>query len=510
MRRWIALLGAFSLAACTAGPDYRRPDLALPAQWNSEVLLSAQERENLAEWWTYFGDPVLQALVRQAVARNLNIRLEIARVREARARLGFAHANQFPTTALQVDAARQQGATGIGGFGGSDAGLGAGFGDLGSDGGGFGGDDIGAFNFFSIAGVLNYEVDLWGRLDRIEESARAALFASIFARDAVALMVITDVVTTYFRLLGAERQLVIALRTVRSRERNFELERARYINGATDQLTFRQSQAELERVRAQVPPLREQVRDLESALSVLIGESAREIMQERRMPRGSLLALNLPTVMPDLLPSALIERRPDIRAAEAALIAANANVGAVKAVYFPRLNLSGLIGLEALKIDDLFGSSADNWSIGSSLLTPLLYFGRIRADVERARAIRRQAEVQYRRTVQTAFQEVRNALTSLQIANERLEARLRQIKALQRTLALARIRYRAGYSSFIEVLDAQRQLFNAELAATQAGRDRYIATATLFKALGGGWRAEEVEESAGDYTVHETSEKTAS
>lgn len=481
---WLACLIAFGLTACTVGPDYRRPDLDLPQQWNSEVLLSAQERESLAGWWAYFEDPVLQALVEQAVVRNLDIQLELARVREARARLGFAQAEQYPTIDLQLDAARQQSAAA---FGVGSQGAGSGLGGDGAS-GGFGSGGSETFNLFSVAGVLNYEVDLWGRLDRLEESARASLFSSIFTRDAVALMVITDVVTTYFRLLGAERQLTIALRTVRSRERGFELERARYENGATDQLTFRQAQAEMARVRAQVPPLKEQVRDLESALSVLIGESAREIIQERRMVRGDLPELILPTRMPDLLPSTLIERRPDIRAAEAALIATNANVGAVKASYFPRLNLSALIGLQALEIGDLFSDEADNWSVGGSLLTPLLYFGRVQTDVETARAIRQQAEVQYRRTVQTAFQEVRNALTFLQIANQRLAARLRQIDALQRTLSLARTRYQAGYSSFIEVLDAQRQLLNAQLAATQANRDRYIATATLFKALGGGWQ----------------------
>ncbi|MDQ3797472.1 MAG: TolC family protein [Pseudomonadota bacterium] len=311
MRKWISLLvGALTVAACTMGPEYHRPELELPARWSSEVLLSSKERANLALWWTYFKDPALTALVKRAVAHNLNIRLQIARVREARARLGFAQAEQYPTIGVQADAFRTYAGTGgISGFGNQTQGIGGGLGTQGA-GGGFstGGD---AFNIFSIAGVLNYEVDLWGRLDRLEEAARARLFSSIFTHDAVRIAVITDVVTTYFQLLGAERQLAIALRTLRSRERSFELERARYENGATDQLSFRQAQAELESVRAQVPPLRGQVRNLESALSVLVGESAREIIQERRLPRGSLSALDLPTRMPNLLPSALIERRPE-------------------------------------------------------------------------------------------------------------------------------------------------------------------------------------------------------
>ncbi|MBA3731132.1 MAG: TolC family protein [Gammaproteobacteria bacterium] len=211
------------------------------------------------------------------------------------------------------------------------------------------------------------------------------MFQSIFARDAVGLMVITDVVTTYFRLLGAEQQLAIALRTVSSRERGFTVERARYENGAADQLSFRQTQAELESVRAELPPLRQQVRDLESALSVLVGDSAREIIQARRVPRGVLAGLSLPARMPSVLPSSLIERRPDIRASEAALMAANANIGATKAQYFPRLNLGALVGFQAVQIGDLFDDSSESWSASGSLLTPLLYFRRIEADVERAR-----------------------------------------------------------------------------------------------------------------------------
>ncbi|MDQ3797473.1 MAG: TolC family protein, partial [Pseudomonadota bacterium] len=164
-----------------------------------------------------------------------------------------------------------------------------------------------------------------------------------------------------------------------------------------------------------------------------------------------------------------------------------------KTQYFPTLNLSGLLGLRAIGIDNLFSDSADTYTATSSLLTPLFYFGRIQANVEQARALRQQAKVQYRRNVQTAFREVRDALTFLNIANQRLNARRKQIVALRRTLALARIRYKAGYSGFIEVLDAERRLLGAELAATRADRDRYIATANLFRALGGGWLGEEIE-----------------
>lgn len=467
MRNFLSALSAIAfLAGCSVGPDYQRPDLDLPEDWQDQAMPPAEQSKDWTEWWRRYDDPALEALVARATSANLDLREQTARVREARARLGLSEAQQLPSLDLQADAARQRT---------SEAAAATGPGGVGND--------------FRIAGSLAYELDLWGRLDSATEAARGRLLESAFTREAVRLSVITDVVTTYFELRAAERQLRIAERTVDSRERSLEIERARYEGGETSRLTLRQAEAELETTRARIPPIRERINRLESALTVLIGGSPREIINARRgSTEGTPLEeIRLPEGRPDHLPSELLERRPDIRSAEGNLMAANADIGAARAEWYPSVNLNALIGTRAAETGDLFSADARTWSIGGSLLTPLVDFGRIRAQVDTAEALKEQAEINYARTVRTAFQEVRDALTLYEAAGERLAARRRQVQALEDNLAIARRRYESGYTSFIEVLDAQRGLLDAELAVTEAIRDRFTATASLYKALGGGW-----------------------
>lgn len=466
MRSPILLTAALLVTGCAVGPDYQRPDTTLPDQWRDPVMLDAEQRADWSTWWQRYDDPVLNRLVERATAKNLDIRQQVARVRQARAQLGLAEANQLPRLDVQADATRQQASE-------RAAAATAGTGE--------------PFSQYGVSAVLDYELDLWGRLDRAEEAARARLLESAFTADAVRLSVISDVVTTYFELRAAERQLEIAKRTVDARRRSYEILQSRYEAGAIADLPVRQAEAELETVRAQVPSLRRQVENLESALAVLVGRNPREIMATDSISGTPLRRIALPAERPEVLPSTLLERRPDIRAAEAALIAANADIGRAQAQWYPSVNLSAMVGTEALDTGDLFTAPADTWSAGASLLTPLLHFGRIEAEVDSAEAARDRAELQYRATVRTAFREVRDALTLLETANERLAARRRQVEALQRTLEAAERRYEGGYTSFIEVLDARRALLDAELAVATAVRDRFVATATLYRALGGGW-----------------------
>lgn len=461
-----ALIAIVFLTGCSVGPDYQRPDVELPEDWQDPAMPAAERSANRAEWWRRYDDPALEELVTRATRDNLDLREQTARVREARARLGLSEAQQLPRLDLQADAARQRT---------SEAAAATGPGGISND--------------FRIAGALAYELDLWGRLESATEAARGRLLESAFTREAVRLSVITDVVTTYFELRAAERQLEIAERTVDSRERSLEIERARYEGGESSRLPLRQAEAELETTRARIPPIRERINRLESALTVLVGGSPREIMHAGRGSTDGtpLDEIRLPGERPDRLPSELLERRPDIRAAEGNLIAANADIGAAQAEWFPSVNLSALIGSRAAETGDLFSGEARTWSIGGSLLTPLVDFGRIRARVETAEAVREQAEIGYARTVRTAFREVRDALTLYEAANERLAARRRQVQALKDNLETAERRYEGGYTSFIEVLDARRGLLDAELALTEAIRDRFTATASLYKALGGGW-----------------------
>lgn len=476
IRFTVPLIVVALLAGCAMGPDYRAPDIAMPDEWPEHVLLTAEERDNWQHWWRQFEDPQLDALVERASAENLDVLLQLARIQQARAELGLARAEQLPTVGLQAEAARERSPF---------AALPI---DLGDAGNALGGGSIS--NQFSISGTLGYEVDLWGRLAREREAAEAMLGESIFAHDAVRLNVIADVVTTYFDLKSAEQQLRITERTVESREETFRLEQIRFDSGETDELALRQAQSELETIRAQRPAQVQRVRALEGALAALVGLSPAELFDDLDFGDSRLDDLALPTGVPAVLPSNLIQRRPDIRSAEAGLIAANAQIGVAEASRLPSLNLSSFLGTAAADSSDLFTSSAQAWGIGATIMGPIFDFGRSRARVDTAEALAEQAEIQYRVTVNTAFNEVRDALVSYEASGQRVEAVGEQVEAIRRTQELAEVRYREGFVGFIEVLDAQRALLSAELELAEANRDRLTATATLFKALGGGWESD--------------------
>lgn len=459
----LALLMAGSLAGCaTVGPDYQAVELDLPEAWPEHVLLSDEDRRDWQQWWHQFNDPTLNGLVERAVADNLSVRLQAARIQEARARLGLSRAEQLPTVGAQAEASR-------------DRQLGA-------------GGEPSTGNVFSIAGLLSYEIDLWGRLSREQEAAEAILQESVYTHDAVRLNVITDVVSTYFSLRSAQRQLATTRDTLESRQETYRLERVRYEGGETDELALRQAQAELESARVQIPTRVEQVRVLESALGSLVGWTPAELFAQMELGDSTLEEIVLPTEVPAELPSDLLRRRPDLRAAEAGVMAATAGVGVAEAARLPTLNLNALLGTAASQVGDLFGAGTETWSLGASVAGPLLDFGRGKARTETAEALREQAELQYQATVNVAFREVRDALVVFETSGERVEATRQQMQAIRRALELAELRYREGYVGFIEVLDAQRTLLSAELALAEAVRDRLTATATLFKALGGGWQ----------------------
>ncbi len=466
MRKWsLIAAAALLLAGCAMGPDYERPELDLPEDWPEHVLLSAEEQQAWQHWWTRYQDPQLDALVERALADNLDIRLQVQRIQESRARLGLADANRLPTLDAQAEAARERqpaAAAPVPAAGGTG-------------------------NLFSITGMLGYEIDLWGRLARQQEAAEALLEESRFSHEAVRLNVVADVVATYVNLRSAQEQLVIAESTLESRERTFELERIRYEDGETDALALRQSASELETTRARIPPLRQEVLTLEGALAVLVGMSPGELLGELDFGDGDLADLELPDQVPAVMPSELLRRRPDIRAAEAELMLSSAEIGIAEADRLPRLNLMGFLGTAATDTGDLFTQSAQTWGMGASVAGPLFDFGRGRARVETAEALRDQAETRYAITVTQAFREVRDALLLYQATDERVDAVRRQVQAIEETRDLAEIRYEEGFTGFIELLDAERALLDAQLALSEAVRDRLNATATLFKAMGGGW-----------------------
>lgn len=459
-------LVALLLGGCSIGPDYQRPLLDLPDQWQQPATASDRTIAVIENnWWTTYQDPLLTQLVEHALSDNLSLRLQLERIHESRARLGFASAQQMPNLDGQAEAARRQqsAAASIGGIN----------------------------NSFTLTGMLSYEIDIWGRLVRSRESALAQLEASHYSHDAVRLQLISDLISTYTNLRAAQEQLLITQRTLDLRYDSLELQQIRYDGGVIDQLGLQQARSEWEAVRALIPLRQEQVTRLESALAVLTGMSPAELVGTLDFGDGRLEQLTPKQALPDFLPSELLERRPDIRATEATLMAANAQLGMAMAERFPRFNLALFLGSVAGDIDDLLKSSTETWGVSGAILGPLVDFGRNRARVETTRALRDQAETNYRITIQTAFREVRDALLLTETIAEREMALQSQREAAQKTLELVELRYQEGYSSFIEVLDAQRQLLDAELALTEATRDRLNAATALFKTLGGGWQAAE-------------------
>ncbi|MGD8174749.1 efflux transporter outer membrane subunit [Marinimicrobium sp. ARAG 43.8] len=462
------------LSGCVMGPDYTPQTADLPEQWpDQERLTQEADTEDWAQWWTRFNDPTLNQLVERALDDSLELRVQLQRIEQARAELGLINADRWPTLSAQADASREQGSAAT----------------MPPE---LGGGQI--RNQFSVSGVLSYELDLWGSLRRQREAAVALLAQTQYGTEAVRLNLVADVVTTYFNLRAAEQQLAITRETVESREQTLALEEIRAEGGASSPLQVRQARAELEGTRARLPQQEQQVNELRSALAMLVGYSPRELLSEWDFGDGKLTDIRLPDQIPTVLPSELLQRRPDIRASESALIAATAQIGVAEASRFPSFNLTAMGGSAALEADDLFTAAAETWSVGASLAAPLLDFGRTRAAVLSAEAAVGQAEAEYQLAVASAFRDARDALALYRTSDRRVEAIRRQVDAIEETVELAQLQYDAGRIGFYELLDARRGLLEAELSLSQAVSDRLSATATLFKAMGGGWNGQEESE----------------
>jgi multidrug efflux system outer membrane protein len=456
-----ALAGLALLAAgCTLGPDYRRPAVPAPEAWRA----AAEAPGSLADlgWWELFRDEPLQALVGEALTANKDLRVAVARVTETRAALGFTRSAQFPEVNAGADVATQRIS------------------------------EVGPFplppdvdpesGFFHTSLDLAFELDLWGRLRRATEAARAELLESEEARRTVVLTLVSDVAQAYFDLLDLDRELDIARRTVASRRDSLELVRLRAREGITSELDVRRAEAELATAAATVPDLERRVAQTENRISVLLGRNPGPVGRGRPLEDQAT-----PPEIPAGLPSALLERRPDIRGAEQRLVAANARIGEARAAFFPQITLTGFFGVESAALSDLFTGPARVWSFGPRVTLPIFNAGRNRARLDAAEARRAQALAQYEQAVQQAFREVEDALVA---HRKTREVRLQQealVAASRRALELADLRYRNGLSTYLDVLDAQRQLFQAELALAGTRRDQLVAVVQVYKALGGGW-----------------------
>ncbi len=452
------------IAGCAIGPDYRRPAAELPAAWKDVPSQGARAAGD--RWWTMYGDPALDKLVEEALAYNQDLALATARVDEARALARVADSQRMPAVDadFQRDRTRSSARSAI---------------------------PLPPSvplerNDYTARLNVSYEVDLWGRLKSASNAARAELLATEAARETVRITLATEVVRAYFTLVALDAQVGSTRRSLALRSDGLVLQKVRSTAGLINDFTLRQLEAEVAAARAQLPALEANRTAQELALAVLLGRSPRAIMEGAVARRGEQGEPSAP-VVPEGLPSDLLLRRPDVAQAEQILVAANARISEARASLFPRIGLTGYLGSESASLGDLFTGPARIWSLAFGLAQPIFQGGRLFAEVEAVKARERQAIAQYQKTLQEAFREVRQALNTQVKAREAFDAESARTVALADAARLARIRYENGLLSQLEVIDADRNLLQAELNRSDALRLQRAAVADLVKALGGGW-----------------------
>lgn len=462
-RTLAAALAALALAACQTTPT-APPALDLPQP------TLAQPAVDLDRWWTAFGDPVLDTLVEEALAHNLDLAAAVARVELARSSVLLAQSDLYPTVNLQAGASRSRIST------------------VGSQ--PLPRDVDPLSSTFRVGLAAGYELDLWGKYRASTEAARRTLLATEYARETVRATIAAEVAQTYLSLLAADAELALLRDTLRSREESVALQRDRFDAGIVGALDLRQAEAERASVVANIATVERAIGLYETAIAALAGRSPREVFAPAVARAPSDRGLLAVPAIPEGLPSGLLERRPDVRRVEAELAAASLRVDAARADYFPSVSLTGFLGSESAALRNLFSGPAFVWSLGAGLLQPLIGLKAIEANVAAQQARREETIVAYRQTVQQAFRETHDALVVNRKAREALAAQAQRRAALEQALDLADLRYRAGYSGYLEVLDAQRELLQAQTLEIAAARDARNALVDLARALGGGWSPE--------------------
>jgi multidrug efflux system outer membrane protein len=455
---------ALLAAGCAVGPDYHRPKTGVPAAYRFDpdpVPNSFGDKG----WWEIYQDPLLLELIDTALANNFDVRIAAARVDEARAQLGSARLQQLPQVSLGAGAQRART---------SAFELTPG--------------EPAILNAFEVQGSLSYELDFWGKYRRASEAARAQLLSSRYSHDDVAAGLVASVATSYFTLQSLDEQLTITRRTVESRRKFVELTHAQHERGTVSGLDVATALAQLAIAEATIPDLQRQIGQTEDQLSVLLGRSPDAVLRNDDGAIKRLADAPPPPIPPAGLPSSLLERRPDVRAAEANLVAANAEVGVARANLYPSITLTASGGVISTALSSLFTSPAHGWAFGGSLLQPLLDPQHSYFQVELANAQKREAILQYQKSIQTAFQEVSDALIARQKYAEFQAAQQSQVDAERTANTIALARYRVGYSSYFNVIDADRDLFTAELSLSAAHLNTLLSMVQLYRALGGGWQ----------------------
>lgn len=445
---------ALLASGCMVGPDYVRPPVDAPAAWR----LNEKDIKDLANtaWWEQFGDPVLNDLVATALRENRDLMIATARIDEFAGRYGFVRSGLFPQVGAGYEVSRQRNIPS-------------------------GATQPSTYNSYSAVLNAGWEIDIWGRIRRQTEAANAQLLASEEGRNGVVLSLIGSVAGAYINLRNLDRQLEIARATAKSRGESYELFNLRFEGGVISLLELSQNKSQYEEALASIPPLEKAIAQQENGLSVLLGRNPGPIVRGKDIDQ-----LLLPAI-PAGLPSDLLERRPDIRRAEQNLITANALIGAARAAYFPTISLTGLFGYASPSLSSLFDGPSKVWQYAAPITMPIFTAGAIAGQVQAAEAVQQQALFSYQKAIQDAFREVNDALVDQDRTREQLLAQRRQVEALQQYASTARLRYDNGYTSFIEVLDAERSLFNVQLQYAQTHQVQLQAMINLYLAMGGGW-----------------------
>jgi multidrug efflux system outer membrane protein len=453
------------LSGCALGPDYQRPAVVHPATFRGQVTAEAASLAD-APWWEAFQDPMLRGLIQEALGSNHDAGIAAARVQEARSSLRIARSDLFPS--LDYNARAGRGRLPLGGL------------DL------PGGTDHRTDNFFVGYTSLSWELDIWGRVRRTNEAARATLFASEAARRAVWLTLVSDVAEAYFDLLALDVRLAIARSSVDAYQGTYDLFVDRFTLGVASKLETSRAQGALGEAQATVPQLESQIVARENQISVLLGRPPGPIARGNPM-----YAQPVVPIVPAGLPSTLLERRPDLREAEQRLVAANARIGVAKAEFFPKFSLTALLGAATSELSAITGGGAAAWAVAGMATGPLFNMGRTLGFYRASIAQQEQARLRYEQAVLTALREVSDALTALQKLAEAETGQDTAVRGLEEAVEHADARYRQGLASYFEVLEAQQQLYPAQSALAQIRRTRLVAYAQLYKALGGGWNLDD-------------------
>jgi len=450
-------LALLLLCACTiVGPDYNRPTVDTPQAW----IVSYDAAANLINtaWWQQFDDPVLDNLITTALENNLDIKVATARVDQFLGQWRTTRSEFFPQIGASASAYRQKD----------------------SETSQYPGDDS---SYSSYQGALNatWEIDLWGRIRRANEAAQAEILASEAGRRSVLLTLVSNVASNYLLLRGLDRQLEIARETERAYAESLRIFRLRHDHGTVSQVEVSQVESEYEQAVQTIPQLEAEIAQREYLISLLLGSNPQSI------PRGKTIGtLTFPGI-PAELPSELLEQRPDIIRAEQLLIAANARIGVARALYFPRLALTGTYGTASAHSDELFKGSSAIWQLGGNVLAPIFTFGAIEGQVMASEAAQREALYLYQQSIINGFRDVEDALVATTKGREVQAAKGRRVNALQSYATLAGYQYEAGTTSYLQVLDANRSLFSGQLDYVRTQALVLTNLVDVYRAMGGGW-----------------------